>query len=94
MSFLDLWTSDSPFNTISFRNERYDQLIDEATTEADYAERMDMLLEAERLLIEEEAALAPLHFVGEAKLVKSHLKNWEEHPYGPSLEFKYARIER
>jgi oligopeptide transport system substrate-binding protein len=68
-------------------------LINEATTEADYAERMDMLLEAERLLIDEEAALAPLHFQGEAKLVKPHLKNWEEHPYGPSLEFKYARIE-
>jgi hypothetical protein len=37
---------------------------------------MDMLLEAERLLIEEEAALAPMHFQGDAKLTKPYLKNY------------------
>jgi len=55
---------------------------------------MDMPLEAEGLLIEEEAALAPLQFQGNAKIIKPYLKNYHEHHYSPALEFKYARIER
>ena len=47
MTFLDLWLSDSSFNTQKYENERYDQLVGEAQTETDFATRMDMLLEAE-----------------------------------------------
>src|SRR5215210_3898002 len=68
MTFLDLWTTSSSFNTIGFSNGRYDELIEGAKTEADLTRRMDALLEAERLLIEEEAALAPAFHQGEAKL--------------------------
>jgi oligopeptide transport system substrate-binding protein len=93
MTFLDVFTSDSPLNTANFRSERYDMLIDEARTEVDPAKRMDMLLEAERLLVEKEAVLAPLYFLGDAKLIKPRLKSYDEHPYGPFMEFKYARIE-
>ena len=41
MTFLDLWLSDSSFNTGKYKNERYDELIKQAQEETDDAKRMD-----------------------------------------------------
>jgi oligopeptide transport system substrate-binding protein len=92
MSFLDLWLSDSPLNYSNFQNERYDGLINEAKVEPDEQVRMENLIEAERLLIEEQAAIAPVHHEGAALLVRPSIKNWVQHPTG-TIEFKYARVE-
>lgn len=93
MTFLDLWTSDSPFNIAAFSNERYDQLISGAKTESDFARRMDMLIEAERILVEEQAVVGPSYFEGEARLIRPSVQNLVIHPYGAGAEFKYATIE-
>jgi oligopeptide transport system substrate-binding protein len=92
MTFLDLWLSDTPLNYWNYRNERYDQLINEAKVEPDEQVRMDNLIEAERLLIEEQAAIAPVYHEGAALLVRPSIKNWVQHPTG-TIEFKYARVE-
>jgi oligopeptide transport system substrate-binding protein len=88
MTFLDLFLSDSEFNDPSYKNARYDQLINAALTETDEQVRMDNLIEAERLLVEEDAALAPVWFQGVAILLRPSIKNFEEHPTG-TYEFKY-----
>ncbi len=53
---------------------------------------MENLIEAERLLIEEQAAIAPVYHDGAALLVRPSVKNWVQHPTG-SIEFKYVRAE-
>ena len=93
MTFLDLWTSDSPFNTGRYSNERYDQLIARAKEEADPATRMDMLLEAERILIEEDAGCGPLHFEGVTRLINPSIKNFVYHNYGGALDLKVYRLQ-
>jgi oligopeptide transport system substrate-binding protein len=92
MTFLDLWLSDTPLNYSNYRNERYDQLINEAKVEPDEQVRMDNLIEAERLLVEEQAVIAPVHHEGAALLVRPSIENWVQHPTG-TIEFKYARVE-
>jgi oligopeptide transport system substrate-binding protein len=92
MSFLDLWLSDSPLNFSNYRNERYDGLINSAKVEQDEQARMENLIEAERLLVEEQAVVAPAHHEGAALLVRPSVKNWVQHPTG-TIEFKYARVE-
>ena len=94
MTFLDLWESESPFNTQKYKNERYDQLIDQAQTETDFARRMDMLMEAEKLLVEEDAALSALYFEGSASLKKPYIKNYVNQPYGGGREFKLWKVEK
>jgi oligopeptide transport system substrate-binding protein len=94
MTFLDLWLSDSSFNTQKYENERYDQLITDAMEETDFARRMDLLLEAEKLLVEEDAALAALYFEGSAFLKKPFLKNTVNQPYGGGREFKLWEVEQ
>jgi oligopeptide transport system substrate-binding protein len=91
MTFLDLFLSDSEYNDPSFKNARYDQLVKAAQTETDEQVRMDNLMEAERLLIEDVAACAPVWFSGVAALLRPSFKNFVEHPTG-TYEFKYLRV--
>ena len=92
MTFLDLWLSDTPLNYSNYRNERYDRLINEAKVEPDEQVRMQNLIGAERLLIEDQAVVAPVYHEGTALLVRPSVKNWVQHPTG-TVEFKYARVE-
>jgi oligopeptide transport system substrate-binding protein len=92
MTFLDLFLSDSPFNDPSYQSERYDQLINDAITESDPQVRMDKLIEAERLLVEEQAIIAPIYHEGVAILLRPSIKNYVQHPTGP-IDFKYASVE-
>jgi oligopeptide transport system substrate-binding protein len=92
MNFLDLFLSDSEFNDPSFKNARYDQLITAAQTETDAKVRMDKLIEAERLLIEDQAAIAPVYFSGVAALLRPTFKDFVEHPTG-TYEYKYLKVD-
>lgn len=95
MTFLDLWTTNSNFNDINFSNEQYDQLIADAKEEADEEKRMQMMLEAEKVLVEENAALAPVYYVAGASLSKpdvEYVDNFKGHPWGPQTEYKYIRL--
>jgi oligopeptide transport system substrate-binding protein len=92
MTFLDLWLSDSPFNTGKYENPEYDELITQAQEETDAARRMELLIEAERLLMEEDAALAPLFYEGESYLLNPAIKNFVNHPYGGGMDLSLWRI--
>jgi oligopeptide transport system substrate-binding protein len=92
MNFLDLFLSDSEFNDPSFKNARYDQLITAAQTETDAKVRMDKLIEAERLLVEDQAAIAPVYFSGVAALLRPTFKDFVEHPTG-TYEYKYLKVD-
>ena len=94
MTFLDLWTTDSPFNTGKYSNERYDELIAQAQEEIDADTRMDQMEEAERLLIEEDAGVAPIYFEGTTRLVSPFIKDFVYQPYGGALTVRLYRIQR
>jgi oligopeptide transport system substrate-binding protein len=91
MTFLDLYLSDSEFNDPNYQNARYDRLIKAAQAETDEQVRMDYLIEAERLLVEADAAIAPVWFQGVAVLIRPSFKNFEQHPTG-TYEFKYLMV--
>jgi oligopeptide transport system substrate-binding protein len=94
MTFLDLFEPGSAFNTSNYENERYGQLISDARTEADEAARMDMLLEAERILVEEDAATAPVYFEGEAHLVRPSIQDtFVDHRYGGGSDMRWWKLE-
>jgi oligopeptide transport system substrate-binding protein len=94
MTFLDLWESESPFNTGGYSNPDYDELISQAQTETDAARRMELLQEAERLLVEEDAGVAPIFFEGTTRLIEPSIKDFVYQPYGGSLTLRLYRIQR
>jgi ABC-type oligopeptide transport system substrate-binding subunit len=94
MTFLDLFEPGSSFNTSNYENERYGQLISGAREEADPARRMDMLMEAERILVEEDAAIAPVYFEGEAHLVRPSIQDtFVDHRYGGGSDMRWWKLE-
>ncbi|MDF2889466.1 MAG: extracellular solute-binding protein family 5 [Lacrimispora sp.] len=92
MTYLDLWTNGTPYRG-SYQNENYNKLVNDARVETDDAKRLNMLLQAEKLLVDEDAIIAPLYHRGSATLTKSNVKGLVNHPFGPDVEFKYAYFE-
>ncbi len=91
MTFMDLYLSDSPFNNSFFENEEYDRLIRGAQTESDTDKRMQMMLEAEKILIEQ-AGTVPVYFAAVAGVKKPYFKGYTPHSFGGD-DYKYASIE-
>ena len=92
MTFLDLWLSDASFNTQKYDNPRYDELITQAQEEADAEARLELMQEAERLLVEEDAACAPMFYDGEVRLIRPTITNYVNHPYGGGIDISLWRL--
>ncbi len=91
MTFLDLFLSDSSFNNSFFENDEYDSLIKGAQTEPNADRRMQMMLDAEQILIEE-AGTVPVYYAAVAGVKKPYFKNYTPHAFGGD-DYKYAEIE-
>jgi oligopeptide transport system substrate-binding protein len=94
MTFIDLFVTDSSQNAMSFSNKKYDQLVESAKGELaqDAAGRWDAMAQAEKLLLEEEAAIAPIYQRGLMSLQKPYVHDIVSHPFGGDYSFKWAYI--
>jgi oligopeptide transport system substrate-binding protein len=92
MTFLDLFESTSSFNTQKYSNPRYDELVSGAREELDETKRMDMLAEAERILVMEDAGTAPMYFQGQARLQKPFITKFVWQPYGGGRDISLWRV--
>ncbi len=68
-NFMKLFTSNSGNNHGRWKNPKYDQLLDQAASESDSAKRTQLYDEAQRLLTETDAAIAPLFWKAEATML-------------------------
>lgn len=94
MTYLALWVGEPaiPFRG-NYHNPEYMNLVYKAQEEKDEHKRIEMLMEAERILLEEDAVLGPLYYEGSAYLQKSYIKNLVLHPYGARLDLKYVTFD-
>lgn len=72
-SFMNIFTSQSENNYMGWRNASYDELVENAVSTTDEAQRRRYYLEAQRILLEEEVALMPLFLNNHQALVRSSL---------------------
>lgn len=61
MTFLKVFSSDSPSNTGRYESAEYDGLLNKARSEGDLVKRQEYMIEAERLLMED-MAVGPMYF--------------------------------
>ncbi|MGN7386190.1 peptide ABC transporter substrate-binding protein [Sporosarcina sp. SAFN-015] len=94
MDILSLWIGE-PLRGLrgNYYNEEYKKLIDSALVEADEAKRLQMLIDAEKLMLVDDGTLGPLYFEGKAYLQKPNLKGVIIHPYGASIELKTMKVD-
>ena len=71
--------SQSAENFTRWRNKGFDKLVEEAAEEVYPARRRELYKEAEKILCDEEAAIAPIYFYAQAILTKP----WVERTYSP-----------
>lgn len=94
MTFIDLFVTDSPLNLMSYSNEEFDALVESAKGELaqDPVARWKAMAEAERILLEEDVAIAPIFQMGTLSLKKPYVKNIVKHPFGSDYSFKWTYI--
>ncbi|MFC7393089.1 peptide ABC transporter substrate-binding protein [Scopulibacillus cellulosilyticus] len=93
MTFLDLWTTDNPQNSMSYSDKKFDKLIEEANNlGAEPQKRWNKMQEAEKLLIEKDQAIVPLFQEGVAHAIKPYVKGLEYPAFGARTGFLNAKI--
>jgi oligopeptide transport system substrate-binding protein len=74
-TFLDMWTTDNPNNQTGWSNKEYDKLIAEAATESVPAKRMQILKQAEAILLDE-LPIIPIYYRISTNMVRPYVKGW------------------
>jgi len=74
-TFLDMFVTDGPNNQTSWGNVKYDNNIKMAKREADPAARMQLFVEAETILMEEQAIM-PIYFYVSKNMVQPNIQGF------------------
>jgi oligopeptide transport system substrate-binding protein len=61
VNYLEMYTTASQFNDIHWSNPEYDALIEASDSEADIVKRMDLLHEAEKILVTDNFCVIPIY---------------------------------
>ena len=93
-SYLELWISDGQYNHSGYNNPEYDKLLKDSQNETDPKARQDMLFAAEKIFLEEDAALVPLQLRRDQYLVNPAIKNFNVYFVGYDFNLVYADIEK
>lgn len=93
MTYLDMWLKGGSSNRMDYDNPKIDELVMSAYTETDLEKRFTMLLDIEKVLLEDDAAVAPLYQTGTAILKRDTVKGLVKHPSGAEFSYKWAYIE-
>ena len=73
MTFIDLLESNSGLNNSGYNNPKYDELVEAAKVEQDAAKRMDLMHQAEDVLMED-MPIAPIYYYTQPMGVQSYVK--------------------
>ena len=82
MSFLDMWLTGGGNNDAQYSNPDYDALIQQAKAATDPAERMELMHQAENLIIGQDYALCPLYFYTQKYMLADGIQGMYYTPLG------------
>ena len=74
-TFLDMFVTDGANNETNWSNVRYDELIQAAQAETDPTARMEILHQAERVLMQE-LPIVPIYFYVSINMVNPQIKGF------------------
>jgi len=92
MTYLEIWESFQRKNSGGYSNPRYDALLEEAREEGNPKRRMDLLFEAEKLLLED-APMIPLQLRRKAWICSPKVHNIQHSFIGTEFSFIFTWIE-
>ncbi len=93
MAYLDLFSITSSNNSGKYNNNDFQKLITEANTTRDFEKRIELLQEAEKILIED-VALIPLYQDNDMYLIRPYIKNLVRNPFNTGFSYKYVETDK
>ena len=93
LTWLFLFETNGTYNDGKYSNPKYDELVAKAKTEIDADKRLGYFMEAEKILIQDDAGVAPLYNRNLAYLMQPYVKGFMEKSFGAQWEFKWTYIE-
>ena len=91
-NFMNLFTSTSGNNRTRWNNDRYDELIRSASADPDPIRRQKAYDDAQRILLETDAAIMPLFVATQNWLIKPYVRGLRINAL-ELLELKHVRLE-
>lgn len=92
ISFSDLWVTGGTNNNMSYSNTEYDSLIEQAEKTTDTNEKFKLLQQAEKIVLEDDAALAPMYQRASNVLVADNVEGFTYHMVGPEYSYQFIKI--
>ncbi len=95
MTFIDMFVTGGAHNQMEYSNKEYDKLVKDAgsTLLSDLPARWEALQKAEKILLEEDAAISPIYQRGQSFAMNKKVKNLYSHQFGGDYSYKWVSIE-
>ncbi|EOV9526065.1 peptide ABC transporter substrate-binding protein [Bacillus cytotoxicus] len=93
-TFLNMFVTDGPFNKMNYSNKQYDELMEKASSSLtiDLPARWKAFQDAEKILVEDDAAIAPIFQAGLIYLERPSVKGVVVRPFAGIYSYKWAYI--
>lgn len=93
INFLDVFESDTSYNTSGFKNKKFDKLLDRSENEYGNQpeKRWQNLVQAEKILMDDQGTI-PLYQVAKSQLLRENVKGIIFNPAGVPYDWKTAYI--
>ncbi len=94
LTYLELFLTGGSSNTPNYTNAKYDELVGSSSTTlaADAEGRWAAMKEAEDILLDQDAAIAPLYQAGYSYLINTKVTGIEPHAIGTPFIYKNVKI--
>jgi oligopeptide transport system substrate-binding protein len=93
MTFMGMYLTGDGNNAAIFSNADYDRLVKDAATNPDMNKRLESFKQAEKILVADQAAIAPLTFNIATNYMQKYVKGLQVQAGGPAYELKHVYIE-
>lgn len=90
-SFLELFESNSPYNDCGYANPEFDRIMNEAKNSTGDA-RLKLLQDAEKILVQDDAAIAPTFFQTRSWVSKDNVGGIVRQGIGLRCDYKWAYV--
>lgn len=94
MTFMGMYLTGDGNNAAHFSNTDYDRLVKDAATNPDMTKRLEAFTNAEKILVADKAAIAPLTFNIATNFIQKYVKGLQVQAGGPAYELKYVYIDK
>lgn len=92
-TFMNMWYTTRPNYNTGWANKKYDELMDKASSTSDQKQRLQYFKDAEKILVYEDATIAPTVFNKHSEFQYKYVKGVMRPTFGSICELKYAYIE-